>query len=208
LILSHVRYDGTWSSPIDFQLPNNIIDNEKGNFYLSYNEELDKLYFLTYVTSDIYKDENKEYQVYSIDNEMVFSNISDLNGEHAKNIYINVKSEFDLSSEKLTKNINNKFALRGKLAYSISHDPIDDIKTMDSQHVSLSGSLINGVSVESKNKTLSCYLSAFVNCNVNYGHFAPAPIKDIFKGLLKSGSLLEDIVYTSGSVGKLTTFSF
>ncbi|MCS6716096.1 neuraminidase-like domain-containing protein, partial [Proteus terrae] len=66
LILSHIRYDGTWSSPIDFQLPNNIIDNEKGNFYLSYNEELDKLYFLTYVTSDIYKDENKEYQVYSI----------------------------------------------------------------------------------------------------------------------------------------------
>lgn len=208
LILSHIRYDGTWSSPIDFQLPNNIIDNEKGNFHLSYNEELDKLYFLTYVTSDIYKDENKEYQVYSIDNEMVFSNISDLNGEHAKNIYINVKSEFDLSSEKLTKNINNKFALRGKLAYSISHDPIDDIKTMESQHVSLSGSLINGVSVESKNKTLSCYLSAFVNCNINYGNFAPAPIKDIFNGLLKSGSLLEDIVYTSGSVGKLTTLSF
>ena len=44
---------------------------------------------------------------------MVFSNISDLNEERAKNIYINVKSEFDLSSEKLTKNINNKFALRG-----------------------------------------------------------------------------------------------
>ncbi|MEX5896042.1 hypothetical protein AB6H17_04635 [Proteus vulgaris] len=80
LILSHIRYDGTCSLPIDFQLPNNIIDNEKGNFHLSYNEELDKLYFLTYVTSDIYKDENKEYQVYSIDNEMVFSNISDLNG--------------------------------------------------------------------------------------------------------------------------------
>ncbi|WP_368910966.1 neuraminidase-like domain-containing protein [Proteus vulgaris] len=208
LNLSHIRYDGTWSSPIDFQLSDNIVENKKGNFHLSYNEELDKLYFLTYVTSDSYEDENKECQVYSIDNEMVFSNISDLNGENAKNIYINVKSEFDLSSDKFTKNINNKFLLRGKLAYSISHDPIDDIKTIDSQNVSLSGSLINGVSVESKNKTLSCYLSAFVNCDVNYGHLAPAPIKDIFKGLLKSGSILEDIVYTSGSVGKLTTLSF
>ena len=75
--------------------------------------------------------------------------------------------------------------LRGKFAYSISHDPIDNIKTTDSKNVSLSGSLINGVSIESKNKMLSCYLSAFINCDVNYGHLAPASIKDIFKGLLK-----------------------
>ncbi|WP_311754123.1 neuraminidase-like domain-containing protein [Proteus columbae] len=208
LNLSHIRYDGTWSTSVNFQLSDNFIENIKGNFHLSYNQELDKLYFLTYITSDSYKDENKEYQVYSINNEMVFSNISDSNKEHAKNIYINVKSEFDIAGEELTKNINNSFVLRGELAYSISHDPIDDIKTIDSQNVSLSGSLINGVNVESKNETLSCYLSAFINCNIDYGHLAPEPIQDIFKGLLKDGSILEDIVYTSGSVGKLLTLSF
>lgn len=209
LHLSHLRYDGTWSSPIDFQLSDKIVKNdEKINFYISYDQELDELYLLTYITSDKYQDGDRECQVYSIDNEMKLSDISYLNFERAKNIYVNVKSEFDIDGEEFIKNINNKFSLRGKLAYSISHDPIDDIKAMDSQQVSLSGSLINGVSVESKNKTLSCYLSAFVSCNVNYGHFAPAPIKDIFKGLLKSNSILEDIVYTSGSVGKLTTLSF
>lgn len=208
LNLSHIRYDGTWSTSVNFQLSDNIMDNKKGNFHLSYDQELDKLYFLTYVTSDSYKDENKEYQVYSINNEMIFSNISDLNSENARNIYINVKSEFDIAGEELTKNINNSFLLRGELAYSISHDPIDDIKTTDSQNVSLSGSLINGVNVESNNKTLSCYLSAFINCNVDYGHLAPAPIKDIFKSLLKDGAVLEDIVYTSGSIGKLRAFSY
>lgn len=208
LNLSHIRYDGTWSSPINFQLSDKFMDNKKGNFHLSYNQELDKLYFLTYVTSDSYKDENEKYQVYSINNEMVFSNISDLNSENAKNIYINVRAEFDIAGKELTKNINNSFLLRGELAYSISHDPIDDIKTTDSKNVSLSGSLINGVNVESKNQTLSCYLSAFINCNVDYGHLAPASIKDIFKSLLKNGSVLEDIVYTSGSVGRLTTFAF
>nr|MBG3151099.1 hypothetical protein [Proteus mirabilis] len=208
LNLSHIRYDGTWSTSVNFQLPDNIMDNKKGNFHLSYDQELDKLYFLTYIISDSYKDENKECQVYSINNEMVLSNISDLNSKDAKNIYINVKSEFDIAGEELTKNINNSFVLRGELAYSISNDPIDDIKTTDSKNVSLSGSLINAVNIESNNKTLSCYLSAFINCNIDYGYFAPEPIKDIFKGLLKDGAELEDIVYTSGSVGKLITLFF
>ncbi|WP_100158951.1 Tc toxin subunit A-related protein [Proteus columbae] len=208
LNLSHIRYDGTWSSSINFPLSDDILKNEKGNFYLSYNQDLDKLYFLTYITSDGYKDENQDYQVYSIDNEMMFSDISKSSGEDAKNIYINVKSEFDILDKEFIKNINNKFILKGKESYSISHDPIDDMKSTDSQNISLAGSLINGVSIEPKNKTLSCYLSAFVNCNINYGHLAPAPIKDIFKGLLKNNSILENIVYISGSVGKLTTLSF
>ncbi|MDO5404296.1 MAG: neuraminidase-like domain-containing protein [Proteus sp. (in: enterobacteria)] len=208
LNLSHIRYDGTWSSPIDFQFSNNIIEKKEGNFHLSYDQELDKLYFLTYITKDTYDDGNKEYNVYSIDNEMIFSNISDSNEENAENIYINVKSEFDIVGKESINNVNNKFMLRGKFAYSISHDPIDNIKTTDSKNVSLSGSLINGVSIESKNEMLSCYLSAFINCDVNYGHLAPASIKDIFKGLLKEGAILEDIVYTSGSVGKLETLAF
>ncbi|EEG87515.1 hypothetical protein PROPEN_00226 [Proteus penneri ATCC 35198] len=83
---------------------------------------------------------------------MIFSNISDSNKENAENIYINVKSEFDIVGKESINNVNNKFMLRGKFAYSISHDPIDNIKTTDSKNVSLSGSLINGVNIESKMK--------------------------------------------------------
>lgn len=206
LNLSHIRYDGTWSSSIDFQFSDDFIKNEKGNFHLSYDQELDKLYFLTYITSDSYKDENKEYNLYSINNEMVFSNLP--KSDETKNIYINVKAEFDIAGKEFISNINNKFMSRGKVSYSISHDPIDNIDNVESIDASLSGSLMSGVSVEAKNSTLSCYLSAFVNCDINYGHLAPESIKNIFKGLLKNGSLLGDIVYTFGSVGKVHTNIF
>lgn len=210
LKLSHIRYDGTWSSSIDFPLDDTFIKDEMGNFHLSYNQDIDKLFILTYIVNSSYSDESENYHVYSIGNEMKFSQfpVSNANKLNAKNIYLNVKLEFDIIDKKLIKKINNKFLLRGQDGYVISRDPVSDIKNNDSTHVSLHGSTVNGVGAELKSDVVTCYLSSFVNCNINYGEHAPEPIKKIFNSLLNNNSKLKDIVYVYGDVGEYSPFSF
>lgn len=210
LNLSHIRYDGTWSSSTRFSLTDSFLKENNGNFHLSYNQNIDKLFILTYVTSNEYPEDIDNYHIYSIDNKMVFSNvyISGSKDKDAKEIYLNVKSEFDILNDELIKHINNKFILRGKLAYSLTHDPIDNVKSSESKTVSLTGSTMNGVSTELNDQVVSCYLSSFVNCDINYGNNAPEPIKKIFNDLLINGSKLENIVYQSGSVGRINLLGF
>lgn len=210
LNLSHIRYDGTWSSSTRFPLTDTFLKENNGNFHLSYNQNIDKLFILTYVTSSDYLDDSDNYHIYSIDNKMVFSNIyvSGSKDKDVKEIYLNVKSEFDILNDELIKHINNKFMLRGTLAYSLSHDPIDNVKSNESKTVSLAGSTMNGVSTELNDQVVSCYLSSFVNCDINYGNNAPEPIKKIFNDLLTNGNKLENIAYQSGSVGRVSLFDF
>ncbi|QEK49503.1 hypothetical protein FY167_16410 [Proteus mirabilis] len=203
LNLSHIRYDGTWSSSTRFPLTDTFLKENNGNFHLSYNQDIDKLFILTYVTSSDYLDDSDNYHIYSIDNKMVFTNVyvSGSKDKDAKEIYLNVKSEFDILNDVLIKHINNKFMLRGRLAYSLTHDPIDNVKSSESKAVSLIGSMMNGVSAEVNDQVVSCYLSAFVNCDINYGNNAPESIKKIFNDLLTNRTKLENIVYQSGRVG-------
>ncbi len=210
LNVSHIRYDGTWSSSTRFPLTDTFLKEKNGNFHLSYNQDIDKLFILTYVTSSEYLEDSDNYHIYSIDNKMVFTDVyvSGSKDKEVKEIYLNVKSEFDILNDTLIKHINNKFMLRGRLAYSLTHDPIDNVKSSESKAVSLTGSTINGVSAEVNNQVVSCYLSAFVNCDINYGNNAPEPIKKIFNDLLIHGAKLEDIVYQSGRVGSIESFNF
>src|SRR5699024_2225235 len=134
----HIRYDGTWSSSTRFPLTDTFLKEKNGNFHLSYNQEIDKLFILTYVTSSEYLEDSDNYHIYSIDNKMVFTDVyvSGSKDKDAKEIYLNVKSEFDILNDTLIKHINNKFMLRGRLAYSLTHDPIDNVKSSESKAVS------------------------------------------------------------------------
>lgn len=75
LNVSHIRYDGTWSSSTRFPLTDTFLKEKNGNFHLSYNQDIDKLFILTYVTSSEYLEDSDNYHIYSIDNKMVFTDV-------------------------------------------------------------------------------------------------------------------------------------
>lgn len=171
LKLSHIRYDGSWSSAVNFELSNNVFDIESINFYLSSDAVKEELILSFYQMEKGYPDKLDKTKcfIFKIEEEMNKISVpEDITGA----IYASAKDYFDVYSESdlVTKKINNKFFIKTTLSYVISKEPSkpngNNITTSDI--VSLDGSQINKAKiVEFNDNSVSCAVSAFVNCHVN-----------------------------------------
>ncbi|WP_245684025.1 neuraminidase-like domain-containing protein, partial [Proteus myxofaciens] len=168
LNLSHIRYDGSWSSPVNYALQDDIKNLAHMNFYLSYSEEFDNLMVIFYQMKDKYSLEDTQFEIYYIDNELNFTKGTENKIEY---IYVNAINEFDIldnSKDSIIRTVNNTFIRRDKVNYSISRDPISSNLIKDSDLASLHGSLINNPKVVLNNNNITCSVSvsASVKCEI------------------------------------------
>lgn len=208
LKLSHIRYDGSWSSPINYEMQDDLDKLDKLNFYLSYSDEFDKVMIVFYKMSETYSVEKDNFEIYYIDNELNFAKGT---ADEIKNIYANAKNEFDIidgSRESYIRIINNHFIKRDKTNYTISRDPISDIMVKDSDLASLQGSLINNAKVLLNNSRITCSFSASIKCEIKKTIEADDCVKLHLRKILSimgaSHDKSEDIFYTRVKIGKKT----
>ncbi|MBG3081233.1 hypothetical protein I4632_13595 [Proteus mirabilis] len=205
LKLSHIRYDGSWSTPVNFELNNSVFEDKNINFYLSSNVENEELILSFYKIDNDYPDKldkNKCF-IFKIKEEMNEISIPE---DTAGIIYANVKYYFDSYSgnQGLTKRINNQFIAKTQSSYLINSDPSttngSNITTSD--FVSLDGSQVNKARIiDFNNDNINCEVSAFVNCHVN----APVYNNEIIRKLFKSSSINpSDLYYFTTPLGGLS----
>lgn len=206
LKLSHIRYDGSWSSPVNYEILDALEQFDKLNFYLSYSDEFDKLMIIFYQMSGEYSAEKDEFKIYYIDNELSFSKG---NSNEIENIYINAKNEFDIlgnSKESSVKVINNHFIKRDKTNYSISREPTSNMTVKDSELASLQGSLINNAKIKLNNNGAICLFSAAIKCEIKKTIEANEYVKEHVKKILSYNKndnyTFEDIYYARVDLGK------
>lgn len=206
LKLSHIRYDGSWSSPVNYEILDALEQFDKLNFYLSYSDEFDKLMIIFYQMSGEYSAEKDEFKIYYIDNELSFSKG---NSNEIENIYINARNEFDIlgnSKESSVKVINNHFIKRDKTNYSISREPTSNMTVKDSELASLQGSLINNANIKLNNNGATCLFSAAIKCEIKKTIEANEYVKEHVKKILSYNQndnyTFEDIYYTRIDLGK------
>ncbi|MBS6209118.1 MAG: hypothetical protein KH812_03390 [Proteus hauseri] len=212
LKLSHIRYDGSWSSIVSFELNDEFIKKDKGNFYLTYNEELEELFVLLYEMKSSYDDNdndndndsnNDDYHIYSVDSEMNISSISI--PDDKKRIYASVRDEFDKLNNDIQRVVNNKFIKRDEVIYNISKDSVDTKMLSNSTDASIYSSILENAKLtytetETGEKSITSYLSASIQCRIKEAISAPDEIKNIINKILKShldDSELTDIFYRS-----------
>lgn len=199
LKLSHVRYDGSWTSPIDFPLKN-IFNNENYSFHLTYNGESDQLFFTFYQKENSYDENYKKFSVLLINSDMSYD-IKGNSDKDALNIYTNILIEFDIINEKsIERNINNRFIIRKEINYLVSKEPtVVDPET--NNLISLEGSNITANVSSVDNSSIELSVDASVNCYLNPVMEASEDVKRIFKEYFKVENIndpLEDIFYRSG----------
>ncbi|MGC2866410.1 neuraminidase-like domain-containing protein [Proteus vulgaris] len=203
LKLSHIRYDGSWSAPVSFELQDEMIKDNKGSFHLTYNEELDELFVFLYKMKSSYDSDNSDYHLYSINNEMNISSIYDSGspGENIKIIYSSVKSEFDKFNDGIQRVVNNKYTRRDKTNYNISKDAVNIKNVSDSTDASLYGSILNNASITyTEGDKITSHLSASIQCGIKETLSASYKINEIISSILQDlndNSELEDIFYCS-----------
>ncbi|MEQ4924346.1 neuraminidase-like domain-containing protein [Proteus hauseri] len=209
LKLSHIRYDGSWSSPINFKLQDDIGEIDNINFYLSYSDENDKLMIVIYQMKKEYSKEDKNYKIYYLDKEMSFTKGTD---SEIENTYINAKNEFDLLTEDndvFIRTVNNHFIKRDDTTYTISRDPISNNTIADSNLASLSGSVINNAKISSSNDNYAtCSLSASIKCEIKKTIDLDSDMNNVVDGFLNiSNGERSDVYYVTYPLGKLKSFS-
>lgn len=205
LNLSHIRYDGSWSSPINFKLQDDIGEIDNINFYLSYSDENDKLMIVIYQMKKEYSKEDKNYKIYYLDKEMSFTKGTD---SEIENTYINAKNEFDLLTENndvFIRTVNNHFIKRDDTTYTISRDPISNNTIADSNLASLSGSVINNAKISSRNDNYAtCCLSASIKCEIKKTIDLDGNMNNVVDGFLNiSNGERSDVYYVTYPLGKL-----
>lgn len=185
LKLSHIRYDGTWSAPVSFELSNNVFKAENINFYLSSDIENEELLLSFYQIDKSYPDkfDKDKFFIFKVKAEMNELSVPE---DTAAIIYENIKYYFDVYSDNntLTKKINNKFIAKTKTSYFINSEPSESngSNITVSNDVSLDGSQINKARIINFNKdNINCNLSAFVNFHVNKSSYNNDMIRKLFE---------------------------
>lgn len=201
LKLSHIRYDGSWISPIDFSL-NNIFNNENYSFHLTYNEESEQLLFTFYKKENIYDENYKDFSVLFINGDMSHD-VKNSSDKDALSTYANINVEFDiLNKRNVERYINNRFVIRKETNYLVSKKPtIVDQKS--NNFVSLEGSNVTVNLSSIDNSSIEFSVDTSVNCYLNTVSESSENIKRIFKEYFKKENIndpLEDIVYISGMI--------
>lgn len=185
LKLSHIRYDGSWSAPINFELNELVFKDKKINFYLSNDTESGSLILAFYVLDKNYPNAlNKENCfIFKIEEDMNHISVPD---STAGEIYASAKNYFDtsLEGEGIVKKVNNKFIISTSTSYSSDKDPspINGNNLVSSDFISIDGSQINNAKVVSyNNDNVNCAVSAVVNCHVNSNIDKNETIRRIFE---------------------------
>ncbi|MBI6528155.1 hypothetical protein JEP40_03280 [Proteus vulgaris] len=206
LKLSHIRYDGSWSSPVNYEVLDRLDKLDKLNFYLSYSDEFDKVMIVFYKMSGTYSAEKDEYEIYYIDNELNFSKGT---ANEIESIYINAKNEFDIlddSKGSIVRIINNHFIKRDKTNYTISREPTSNITIKDSELASLQGSLINNAKIKLNDHGATCLFSAAIKCEIKKTIEAEEHVKEHVTKILSYQNThnddFEDIYYFRVKIGK------
>ncbi|UPK80717.1 Tc toxin subunit A [Proteus vulgaris] len=206
LKLSHIRYDGSWSSPITYEIWDSLDKLNKLNFYLSYSDEFDKVMIVFYKMSETYSAEKDEFKIYYIDNELNFAKGT---SSEIESVYINAKNEFDILDDSKgirVKVINNHFIKRDKTNYTISREPNSNITVKESELASLQGSLINDAKIELNNNRITCLFSAAIKCEIKKTIEADDYVKQHVAKILSyhndSNDEFEDIYYARVNIGK------
>ncbi|MBG2710185.1 hypothetical protein I4558_04040 [Proteus mirabilis] len=203
LKISHIRYDGSWSAPVSFELNDEFIKGDKGNFHLTYNEELEELFVVLYKMKSSYDYDNSDFHIYAINSEMnLFPiHISGNQDDNTKKIYTSIRNEFDKFNNIIQRAVNNKFIKRDKLIYSVSKYANNNQVSIENSDASLYGSVVENAQVVSKNENeITCYLSASVKSEIKKTIEASSEIKEIVSSILKDlndNSELNNIFYGS-----------
>ncbi|WP_368888165.1 neuraminidase-like domain-containing protein [Proteus columbae] len=189
LKLSHIRYDNSWSSPVNFKIDDKIFNTKNINFYLSSNVEEEELILSFYQMDKNYPDKLDQSKcfIFKVKEEMNEILIPE---DIAGTIYANIKYYFDTYSEdqSITKRINNKFISKTKSYYVINGEPSEsdgsDIQTSDI--ISLDGSQINKAHIIDFNDgDVNCAVSSFIHCHVDAFFYK----NDIIRKLFESSSI-------------------
>lgn len=201
LKLSHIRYDGSWSSPIDILLKD-IFNNENYSFHVSYNEKTEQLLLTFYQITKIYDQNYKDFSVVFINGDMSYE-IKGSSKKEASNIYDNVYVEFDIvKEEKIERYINNRFVIRKEISYSIDKTPAV-IEKNTNDYISLKGSNVTAKVLSENDDSVELSVDASINCYINQLNESSAYTKRIFYEYFKLENLddsFEDIIYISGNM--------
>lgn len=204
LKLSHIRYDGSWSLPVNFEL-DNVFNNEKYSFHLSYNEEDEKLLLTFYQRASHYDDNYKDFSVLFIYGDMssVIKEHSDMD---ATNVYSNVNSEFDsdsVSEENIKYYINNKFVIKKDTTYLVDKNATS-IDSNTNDLISLEGSKVSAKFSSIIDNFIEFSVDASVNCYLNPINESSEYIKNVFNEYFEAEGVddkLDDIYYISDVMG-------
>ncbi|CAI2504105.1 Tc toxin subunit A-related protein [Serratia entomophila] len=184
LKLSFRRYDGTWSSPVSFDITGNIAFPETQGMHVTCNPLTEQLYCAFYsVTS---KPDFDNAQLISVDNDMTLNVISDIG------IFKSVSHEFNTSTEKF---INNVFSDPSANYFVSATSLIDDVIHSDFSLLNSKTTSTVFTNEDSSLLTPELHITANVSCFVSTAGIATQSTIEKF---VQAGIEFEEINFYAG----------
>ncbi|WP_118985516.1 neuraminidase-like domain-containing protein [Photorhabdus sp. CRCIA-P01] len=155
LKLAHIRYDGTWNTPVTFDVNNKIstlkLGNEAPGFYCAGYQGEDTLLIMFYSK----KDKLDDYTAVSMQGLYIFSNMSskDMSSEQSNSYRNNSYKHFDTNN---IRRVNNRYAEKYEIPSSINNNGYD----WEEHYLSMVyGGNISAISLESTSNNLKIRIS-------------------------------------------------